>query len=229
MLVNGNPVNRFLTAALYILAFIGIVGSEPVLAQRMQSAKLDFEAAPLGSTPPGFKAELTGKGTPPVWEVMKDPSAPAGSMIVAETSDDRTDYRFPLLIWDELDAKNVQVTVAFKPVSGRVDQAAGLVVRFKDENNYYIARANALEGNVRLYKVVEGKRVQLAGQEVKVLTNQWQTLSLKAQDDNLEVQLDGRRLFGVRDETFKQAGKVGLWTKADSLTYFDDLRAELIP
>jgi hypothetical protein len=148
---------------------------------------------------------------------------------VAETSGDRTNDRFPLLILDGFEARDVQVSVAFKPVSGRVDQAAGIVVRLKDANNYYIARANALEGNVRLYKVVGGKRSQFAGKDVPIPSGRWETLGLGVQGDRLEVRLNGEILFEARDQTFKDAGKAGLWTKADSVTYFDDLRAEALP
>jgi hypothetical protein len=130
------------------------------------------------------------------------------------------------LVLDGFEARDVQVSVAFKPVSGRVDQAAGLAVRMKDANNYYIARANALEGNVRLYRVVRGQRAQFAGKDVRIPAGQWQTLGLAAQGDRLEVRLNGDLLFEAHDRTFEDAGRVGLWTKADSLTYFDDLRVE---
>jgi hypothetical protein len=124
------------------------------------------------------------------------------------------------------EARDVEVRVRFKPVSGKVDQAAGLVVRLRDPDNYYIARANALEGNVRLYRVVGGQRAKFAGKDVRIPAGQWQTLGLGVQGDRLEVRLNGNVLFEARDQTFKDAGRVGLWTKADSLTYFDDLRVE---
>ena len=200
----------------------------PTWAQRT-AAKSDFEGTRVGSVPPGFSPGLTGKGTPPAWKVVDDPTAPAGPRVVAETSGDRTNDRFPLLILDGFEARDVQVSVAFKPVSGRVDQAAGIVVRLKDANNYYIARANALEGNVRLYKVVGGKRSQFAGKDVPIPAGRWETLGFGVQGDRLEVQLNGAVLFEARDQTFKDAGKVGLWTKADSVTYFDELRAEALP
>jgi hypothetical protein len=193
------------------------------------ATKSDFEEAQVGSVPPGFAPGLTGKGAPPAWKVVDDPTAPAGPQVVAETSGDRTNDRFPLLILDGFEARDVQVSVAFKPVSGRVDQAAGIAVRLKDANNYYIARANALEGNVRLYKVVGGKRGQFAGKDVPIPSGRWQTLGLGVQGDRLEVRLNGGILFEARDQTFKDAGKMGLWTKADSVTYFDDLRAEALP
>jgi hypothetical protein len=200
----------------------------PTWAQRA-AAKLDFEGPQMGSVPPGFSPGLTGKGASPAWKVVDDPTAPAGPRVVAETSGDRTNDRFPLLILDGFEARDVQVSVAFKPVSGRVDQAAGIVVRLKDANNYYIARANALEDNVRLYKVVGGKRSQFAGKDVPIPSGLWETLGLDVQDDRFEVRLNGEILFEARDRTFKDTGKVGLWTKADSVTYFDDLRAEVLP
>jgi hypothetical protein len=122
--------------------------------------------------------------------------------------------------------------VKFKPISGRVDQAAGLVWRLKDANNYYIVRANALEGNVVLYKVQNGKRTDLPlkgegktyGKKVAVPSGQWSELRVVATGNLFEVYLSGRKLYEVEDNTFPQAGKVGVWTKADSVTHFDDLR-----
>lgn len=201
---------------------------DPTWAQRA-TVKSDFEGIQVDSVPPGFSSGLTGKGVPPIWKIVDDPTSPAGPQVVAETSGDQTSDRFPLLVLDGFEARDVQVSVAFKPVSGRVDQAAGIVVRLKDANNYYIARANALEGNVRLYKVVGGKRSQFAGKDVPIPSGRWGTLGLDVQDDRFEVRLNGEILFDARDRTFKDAGKVGFWTKADSLTYFDKLRAEALP
>ena len=143
--------------------------------------------------------------------------------MLAETSGDRTSNRFPLAILKDFEARDVEVKVHFKPVSGKVDQAAGLAVRLRDPDNYYIARANALEDNVRLYKVVDGKRQQFAGVDVEVPNGRWQELGLRVEGDRLTVSLDGEELFGATDRTFAKAGRVGLWTKADSLTHFDDL------
>ncbi len=217
-----------LVAILLTIILAVSLSTRPTWAQRT-ATKSDFEGDQVGSLPPGFSPDLTGKGVPPDWKVVEDPTAPAGPRVVAETSGDRTSDRFPLLVVDGFEARDVQVSVAFKPVSGRVDQAAGIVVRLKDANNYYIARANALEGNVRLYKVVGGKRSQFAGKDVPIPAGRWETLGLGVQGDRLEVQLNGAVLFEARDQTFKDAGKAGLWTKADSVTYFDDLRAEVLP
>ncbi|MBA3438823.1 MAG: hypothetical protein H0T92_03015, partial [Pyrinomonadaceae bacterium] len=122
--------------------------------------------------------------------------------------------------------------VRFKAISGRVDQAAGLVWRLRDANNYYIVRANALENNVVLYKVQDGKRTDLPvkgegrtyGKKAQVPPDQWSELRVVQTGNLAEVFLNSTKLFEVEDDTFKNAGKVGLWTKADSVTYFDDLR-----
>jgi hypothetical protein len=197
-------------------------GAQPPLAPRT------FEEAPTGAPPPGFSFALTGRGGPVRWVVLEDPSAPAGPKVAAETSQDRTSDRFPLAILDGFEARDVAVLVRFRPVSGTVDQAAGLVVRLRDSRNYYVARANALEGNVRLYRVVDGRRTQFAGVDVPVPHDRWQTLGLRVEGDRLEVALEGRALFAATDRTFRDAGRVGLWTKADSLTHFDALEVEAL-
>jgi hypothetical protein len=187
-----------------------------------------FEDAPTGEPPPGFSFTLTGRGGPVRWVVLEDPSAPAGARVVAETSGDRTSDRFPLAILDGFEARDAAVSVRFEPVAGTVDQAAGLVVRLRDPRNYYIARANALENNVRLYRVVDGRRTQFAGVDVPVPRDRWQSLGLRIRGDRLSVSLDGRELFAATDRTFRDAGRVGLWTKADSLTHFDSLEIQAL-
>ena len=197
-------------------------------AQGQRQPPRTFEDAPTGAPPSGFSFALTGGGGPVRWVVLEDPSAPAGPKVLAETSKDRTRDRFPLAILDGVEARNVAVSVRFKPVSGTVDQAAGLVVRLRDPRNYYIARANALENNVRLYRVVDGRRTQFAGVDVQVPRDRWQTLGLRVEGDRFAVALDGRELFTATDRTFADAGRVGLWTKADSLTHFDGLEVEVL-
>jgi len=191
--------------------------------------QVDFENGSAGGPPPSFETGLTGKGGPVRWELLRDESAPNGPTVLAETSGDRTSDRFPLAILKGFEARDVEVRVRFKPVAGKVDQAAGLMVRVQDEDNYYVARANALEGNVRLYKVVGGKRRQFAGVGAEVPRGTWQELGLRVEGDRLTVSLDGKELFGATDRTFAKPGRVGLWTKADSLTHFDDLVARRLP
>lgn len=189
--------------------------------------RIDFENATVGALPPGVTTGLTGAGGPVAWSVLDDPTAPAGPKVLAQTSSDKTDYRFPLAIFDQPRAADTDVTVRFKPVAGEVDRAAGIAVRLSDANNYYVVRANALEDNVRLYKVVKGQRMQFAGANTKVPSGTWQELRLAASGPRFEVFLNGKSLYSATDATFTAAGRVALWTKSDSVTYFDDLVVKL--
>jgi hypothetical protein len=182
------------------------------------STRIDFES------PVAFQPMLAGKGGPVAWNVIDDPTAPAGAKVLAQTSKDKTDDRFPLAVFDQPVLQDLDMAVHFKPVSGEVDRAAGIAVRLADRDNYYVARANALEDNVRLYRVVKGDRQQFAGANIKVPSAVWQELRLIARGSRFEVYLEGRSLFSAVDTTFATAGRVALWTKADSVTSFDDLR-----
>jgi hypothetical protein len=183
-----------------------------------------------------FHGALTGSGAKGEWAVKTDATAPSQPHIMAQLSADDTSYRFPLAIADEGSFQNLEMSVKFKPVSGSGDQAAGLVWRLKDANNYYIVRANALEDNVVLYKVENGERSDLPlkgegrtyGKKVKVPLGEWSALRVTVQGKLFTVYFNDQRLYEVEDETFKDAGKIGLWTKADSVTHFDDLRVVAI-
>ena len=214
-----------------ILAILAGCGNGGGLGQSSKGIReagviVDFEKMKLGQAPEGFEEAQTGPGARGEWFVREDASAPKGRKVLVQLSTDPTSGRFPLCIFQDLSAKDVQVSVAFKPVAGKVDQAAGIVVRYKDANNYYVARANGLEDNVRLYKVEGGNRKQFAGVEkvAAPATGSWHSLSLKVVGNKFEVAMDGKKLFEATDDTFKDAGRVGLWTKADSVTEFDDLR-----
>jgi len=185
--------------------------------------RIDFEL------PVAFQAMLTGKGGPVAWNVIDDPTAPAGSKVLAQTSTDATDYRFPLAVFEQPVLQDLDVVVRFKPVAGEVDRAAGLVIRLTDRNNYYVVRANALEDNVRLYKVTNGDRRQFAGVSAKVPSGKWQELRLKVQGSRFEVFFEGKSLYTANDATITGGGRVALWTKSDSVTYFDDLRITPLP
>ena len=215
--------SRLVSAVLLLSALMVFGCSEAAEMGAREAITLDFDATTVGELPAGFSTAVTGGGGPAVWRVVEDAGAPSGGKVLAQTSTDKTSSRFPLCIYEGLTAADVEVSVRFKPVSGTVDQAAGLVARYRDKDNYYIVRANALEHNVRLYKVERGKRTQFAGVDVKVPANQWQTLMLEVKGTHSRVFLNDILLFEADDRTFRDAGKVGLWTKADSVTYFDDL------
>ncbi len=215
--------SRLVCAVLFLSALVALGCAEAAETGAREAITLDFDVTTVGELPAGFSTAVTGGGGPAAWRVVEDASAPSGGKVLAQTSTDRTSSRFPLCIYEGLTATDVEVSVRFKPVSGTVDQAAGLVARYRDKDNYYIVRANALEGNVRLYKVERGKRTQFAGVDVKVPAKTWQALTLGVNGTHFRVLLNDTLLFEADDRAFSDAGKVGLWTKADSVTYFDDL------
>jgi hypothetical protein len=220
-------LSRLIFAVLLLSALMVFGCSEAAETGVREAITLDFDATAVGELPAGFSTAVTGGGRPAAWRVVEDASAPSGGKVLAQTSTDKTSSRFPLCIYEGLTAADVEVSVRFKPVSGTVDQAAGLVARYRDKDNYYIVRANALEHNVRLYKVERGKRQQFAGVDVKVLAKEWQTLAWEVKGTHFRVFLNDSLLFEADDRTFSDAGKVGLWTKADSVTYFDDLTVKM--
>jgi len=182
----------------------------------------------LGAPPAGFQFARTGQGDLGRWIVVSDETSSAGRAI-EQSSTDRTDYRFPLAILDSIVAKNVDVSLKFKPVAGHVDQAGGIAVRVLDGDNYYVVRANALEDNVRFYRVVKGRRQEIDGVNTKVTSGEWHSLGLIAQGDHFTIKFDGKTLFTTSDKTFPGAGKVALWTKADSVTRFDQIAINVLP
>ena len=193
-----------------------------------QTRTVDFTADAVGAPPAGFTFGHTARaGAPGKWVVQAD----GANKVLAQADPDPTRARFPVAVLAGVSAADVDLSVRFKPVSGKVDQAAGLVWRFRDENNYYIVRANALEHNVVLYKVENGRRTDLPvkgegrtyGRKATVPSGAWSTLRVVAQGPRFEVHFNGAKLFEVEDTTFTAAGTVGLWTKADSITLFDDL------
>ena len=186
----------------------------------------DFQKDKVGEAPAGFSFGRTGQGRPGKWVVVADPGASTGGRALAQVDTDETDYRFPVAVANEPLLKDVRLEVRCKPVSGKVDQACGLVFRYRDENNYYVTRANALEDNVRLYHVVNGRRRQFAGWNGKVAGQTWHTLAVEARGNRFRVEYDGKAIIDASDETFQEAGKVGVWTKADSVTHFDGLSAK---
>ena len=201
-----------------VVAVVGIVSF--VATTVAQPTKLDFEKDEVGKPPAGFSFSLTGQGKPGVWVVRKD-DASHGNVLV-QTDGDTTDYRFPVAVYNGFSGPDVELSVQFKGISGKGDQGAGLVWRYRDQNNYYITRCNALEDNCTIYHVVNGRRVAFQNRNVKVATNVWHTLKLEAVADHFVVTYDGNKVLDARDHTFKEAGKVGLWTKADSVMAFDD-------
>jgi hypothetical protein len=181
------------------------------------SQTVNFDELKTGAAPPGWTATQTGKGEAK-WSVEADASAPSKPSVLKQSGE----AAYPVCIKDDTNLKDGFVEVKFKPVLGKEDQAGGVIWRCKDKDNYYIARANALEDNVTIYHTIKGKRTEKKRTEMKVSSNQWHSLRVDFHGSHFMVTFDGKKAIEWDDETFKDAGKVGVWTKADSVTLFDD-------
>jgi hypothetical protein len=216
--MNTAPITRLAAA----LALVVGVASPPT--------QWTFDRMTAGAPPSGFSFARTGSGRPGHWVVRSADDAPSAPNVLAQEDSDRTDYRFPLAIADSVSLRDVSVSVRCKPVGGRVDRACGIVWRYQDENNYYLTRANALEDNVCWYYVQNGRRIEVKRVRVSVVPGVWHTLRADMRGDHIEVYFNDKKLIDVHDARFKAAGRVGVWTKADSYTLFDNLTAtELTP
>jgi hypothetical protein len=219
-----------MTRSLFLITAILFIATSPAFAQKTMT--INFDKDKTGALPKDFSVALTGSGREGVWVVTKDDASPNRKNVLAQTDTDATSYRFPVCVYEKLSAKDLDLRVKFKAVSGKKDQAAGLVWRYRDKDNYYIVRANALENNVVLYKMQNGKREDLPvkgegrtyGKKAPVPKNQWSELRVTAKGNLFTVYLNGQKLYEVEDGAFTEAGKIGVWTKADSVTYFDDLK-----
>jgi hypothetical protein len=176
-----------------------------------------FDTDRTGAPPAGWTAAQTGGGRAE-WAVVLDATAPSRPNVLKQSGT----AAYPVCIKDDTSIKDGFVEVKFKPVSGREDQAGGVLWRAKDVNNYYVARGNALEDNVTIYHTVNGRRTEKKRTDMKVTPSQWHTLRVEFQGTHFTVLLDGTKAIDWDDDTFKDAGKVGVWTKADSVTLFDD-------
>ena len=180
---------------------------------------ITFDDLKTGAPPPGWLATQTGSGAAK-WAVESDVSAPSKPNVLKQSGQ----ATFPVCLKRDTKIKDGFVEVKFKPISGKEDQAGGLVWRAKDSDNYFIARANALEDNVHIYHTVKGRRGQFDGVDVKVPSGVWHTLRVEFSGPNFVIFLDGKKVLTARDATFADAGMVGVWTKADSTTAFDDFK-----
>jgi hypothetical protein len=193
-------------------------------AQPTKPFSSDFEGEKTGEAPKGWSVAKTGTGKGSVWKVVEDKTGPKGAKVLAQTSESPLNL-FNLCVVDAGNFKDVQISVAFKAVEGEDDRGGGVLWRYKDADNYYTARYNPIEKNFRVYKVVAGKRTQLASAEVTAESGMWHTLAITMKGDAITCSLNGKKYLEAFDANFSDTGKVGLWTKADARTYFDDFHA----
>ena len=211
----------------FLLLFISALA----ISRAAQLETLRFDQAVPGEVPMDWTVAMTHAGAPPQWEIVRDESAPSPPNVLAQLSRDTTAGRFPLAIWKKAMVQDGYVRILFKTVEGSIDQAAGIVWRYQDPKNYYIVRANALENNVVFYKVEDGVRTSVAPRGLPSVPTASSTrfrvvvgTTSKSVSKALRLPFSSMRSSYSKpeDATFSKPGKVGLWTKADSVTYFDD-------
>lgn len=186
-----------------------------------------FNSGEEGISPSGWSQYVTGEGKMPNWITLKY----SGKHMLGQVSNDHPNYPFNKLVFDGFKAKNVELRVKMKGITGKINQGGGFIWRFIDQDNYYQLGADPLKNNIVLYKVENGKRTELPilgeGKSTRIeigqISDRWNILKIQAIDNIFTVFLNGFEKFQVEDNTFQNAGKVGLWTKADAVTYFDDL------
>ena len=223
---HAFPFNTSIVAAAAAACAMACVVSLALAQQATTMIAID--KMNVGMPPVDFDFARTGQGGPGQWAVVADATA-SGGRAIEQTSTDRTDYRFPLAIHRAVSAKNVEISLRFKAIAGAVDRAGGIALRVLDADNYYVVRANALEDNVRFYRVVKSRREQIEGSNIKVSANEWHALSLRAEGERFTVTFNGKPLYTATDRTFATAGKIALWTKADSVTRFDRIEITTLP
>ena len=177
-----------------------------------------FDRAAVNQPPPGWTATQTGTGHAQ-WVVVRDDTAPSRPNVLQQSGQ----ATYPVCLKDDTFIKDGFVEVKFKAIAGKQDQAGGVVWRASDANNYYVARANALEDNVTIYHTVNGRRTEKKRASAKVPSNQWHTLRVDFEGRHFTVTFNGQKALEWDDDTFPDAGKIGVWTKADSVTVFDDV------
>jgi FtsP/CotA-like multicopper oxidase with cupredoxin domain len=195
-----------------------LIAAATIAAATTAFAETDtFDKAAVGSPPPDWTCGVTGRGSPK-WTIEADSSAPSRPNVLKQSGSGT----FPWCVKKGVSTADGYVEVKFKPIEGREDQAGGVVWRWKDGDNYYVARANALENNVSLYYTASGRRITIKYVDAPVAGNHWHTLRVEFSGKSIEVLLDGKQYIKLEDSHISGAGAVGVWSKADSITAFDD-------
>jgi hypothetical protein len=215
--INSKSLGMVLSLIATLILMFGCGSPDSQRPNRLFEGKVS-----IGSLPPDWAiAETNGKGTPAVWQIVADKTAADGAKAVAITKTQNTGQTYNMLIHQNIKLGDVPISVKVKALSGKEDQGGGPVWLYQDNNNYYIARWNPLENNFRVYVVKDGKRKQLGSADVQVDPAAWHTITIDHKGSLIKASLDGRQLIEVKDDNFPDAGKVGVWTKADAATAFD--------
>ena len=214
-------ITAALPAGLFSETALAVIVSAGLLANVAWAATDHFDEVKPGPLPTDWHGKWTGTQTgegTAKWSIENDETAPSKPHVLKQSGE----AQYPIALKNDSSLKDGFVEVKFKPLDGREDQAGGVVWRAKDANNYFIARANALEGNVTIYHTIEGRRVSFKNANTKVAPGVWHTLRVDFKGNQFTVTFDGQKVIEASDDSFTEAGKVGVWTKADSVTLFDD-------
>jgi hypothetical protein len=201
-----------------LVLFTILVLSSGLSAQDLETL-WNFDGDQAGKVPSGF----TNEGGE--WNIVADPTAPSKPNALAQLAKN-SGATFNLTLVNGANYKDLDVSVRMKAIAGQEDQGGGLVWRAKDTNNYYVVRHNPLENNYRLYKVQQGKRSQLQSADIKS-NGGWHTLRVTMEEDRIHCFYDGKKVLEFKDSTFPEPGPIGLWTKADAQSHFDDLKVSV--
>jgi hypothetical protein len=208
---------------------LALVGTT-LLAGEDAARVFRFDKGDVGKLPAGWTAAKTGQGEGSVWQLVADDTAPSKTGHVLAQIAEGPSSLFNLCVVKDSNYQDLELGVAFKAVHGKLDQGGGVVWRYQDAENYYIARMNPLEDNFRVYKVIAGKRIQLDTREgLKVPAGEWHRLKVRQQGKQIECWLDGQKYLEAKDDAIAEAGKVGLWSKADAQTHFDEFQVRGLP
>jgi hypothetical protein len=207
-----------------IVAVLALLGTSGLAADE-KARSFKFDKGSVGQVPAGWTVAKTGKGEGSKWQVVADATAPSKSGVALAQVAESPNAVFNLCVANDTSFKDVTLSVAFKAIKGKNDQGGGLVWRYQDANTYYVARMNPLEDNYRVYKVVAGKRIQLGTEEnLPIKAGEWHRLKVSMAGDHIQCFLDGKKMLDARDATILAAGKVGLWSKSDAQTHFDEFQ-----
>ena len=220
---------------LWVLALLTL----PVTAA---DRKFDFSEVRENQTPPGFRSTVTGQGKPGDWRVIMDevpsllqpltPGAPgiAKKAVLAQLAQDATEEHFPLLVYEGDTIDDFTLTTRFKTVKGVMEQMAGIAFRIRNESNYYVVRASSLGNTFRFYKVLNGERGPVIGPELPIPSGVWHELTVECKGNQIRCLLNGKELITATDKVYPfTSGKIGFWTKSDSVSYFADTRIVYTP
>src|SRR5262245_49724280 len=203
--------------------------------------KFDFGSWTNGQPPPNFRSIISGKGKPGEWKVVMDELPPllpplspgvashSKQAVLAQLSQDPTDERFPILIYQDEMYADFRLTTRFKTVSGKVEQMAGVVFRLQNETNFYVLRASSIGNNFRFYKVVNGQRGTIIGPETPIPKDTWHELAVECKGNQISCLLDGKPVIPTLTDSTFSSGKIGFWTKSDSVSYFSDTKITYTP